>query len=226
MNLAMSAVDRSLERRRARYEGEVDALISGALRLLRRKGCAAATVADLLSEAGLSTRAFYRHFRSKEELFLAVFERDSAASGRRMEGRLAGLTGARAQLEGWIDEVLSLGYNPARARRTRLFAHEAEGLRGAYPTEFRAIRQPIHAPLVQVLEAGRRTGSFPLARPENDARSIHALTWSLVGERLEGGGPPDAASARDQVLRFCLPALGASSEPAVGQPGARVINDA
>ena len=93
MNLSSHAVDRPLERRRARYEREVDALIGGALRVLRRKGCAAATVTDVLSEAELSTRAFYRHFRCKEELFLAVFERDAAESGRRMEGRLAELPG-------------------------------------------------------------------------------------------------------------------------------------
>ena len=76
MKFAARTIDRSLEPHRARYEREVEALVSSALRVMRRKGYAAATVADVLEEAELSTRAFYRHFHSKEELFLAVFERD------------------------------------------------------------------------------------------------------------------------------------------------------
>ena len=41
------------------------------------------SVAAILAGAGLSTRAFYRHFTSKDELFLAMLKRDSdAVAGR------------------------------------------------------------------------------------------------------------------------------------------------
>jgi AcrR family transcriptional regulator len=214
MSISARTVDRTLEPRRARYAREVDALISAALRLMRRKGSASATVADVLSEAGLSTRAFYRHFRSKEELFLAVFERDSAQSSHRMEEQLAGLADPHARLEGWITEVLSLAYAAPRARRTRVLAHEASSLRGSHPAELAAINRAVLLPLERILEQGREQGVFPLARPEEDARFIHAVTWSLVELQLAGQGPPDASAARDQVLRFCYPALGARIEPA------------
>jgi AcrR family transcriptional regulator len=200
-------VARSVDAARARSAREVDELVGAALRVMRRKGCKHSTVADVLAEAGLGTRAFYRHFRSKDELFLAVFERDSRGAGQRMEEHLSGVRGARQQLAVWIDEVLSLAYERPRARRTELFLHEAGELRSAHPAEFLEIQQAVCAPLVRILVEGREAGAFPAAQPELDARSIHALVWSLVEARLGGGGPPDAVAAREHVLRFCLPAL-------------------
>lgn len=207
MSFSERAVVRSLDAARTRSEREVEALIGAALRVMRRKGSAHATVADVLAEAGLGTRAFYRHFRSKDELFLAVFERDSRAASERMEQRLVALRGPRERLTGWIDEVLTLGYERPRARRTHLLVHEAGELRSANPAEFFGIAQAVSAPLVRILEEGRAQGLFPSAEPELDARSIHALAWNLIEARLAGGGLPDAAAAREHVLRFCLPAL-------------------
>ncbi len=207
------AVDRSLDAARARSAREVEELIGAGLRVMRRKGSARATVADVLGEAGLGTRAFYRHFRSKDELFLAVFERDSHGSRERMQERVAGEDGPEAQLHAWIDEVLSLGYERPRARRTKLLLHESGELRSAYPVEFLAIAQAVCEPLARILEAGRASGAFPAADPEPDARSIHALVWNLVETRLAGGGIADPAGAREHVLRFCLPALGARFTP-------------
>ncbi len=209
MEFAARTIDRSLEPHRARYEREVETLVSSALRVMRRRGYAAATVADVLEEAELSTRAFYRHFHSKEELFLAVFERDSMESSRRMQKRLDALPSSQARLLGWIDEVLSLGYDRARAKRTRTFANEASILRSAYPAEFVGIHRAVYEPLIRVLEAGLADGTFPGTHPEEDARSIHAVSWTLIEVHLGGGGLPDLTSARAHVLRFCLPALGA-----------------
>ena len=211
MKFSSQTVERSLEPHRLRSEREVEALVGAALRVMRRKGYAAATVADVLREADLSTRAFYRQFRSKEELFLAVFERDSALSSRRMQKRLDELPNARARLLGWIDEVLSLGFDLSRARRTRVLAHEAASLRGAHPAEFVAIHRAVYEPLIRILGEGLEDGTFPDTHPEEDARSIHAVCWALVQEQLAGAGTSDAANARNHVLRFCSSALGTSA---------------
>jgi AcrR family transcriptional regulator len=171
---------------------------------------AAATVAGVLEEAGLATRAFYRHFHSKEELFLAVFERDSAESSQRMQKRLDALPDPSTRLVGWIEEVLSLGFDRRRARRTRTFASEAAILRSLHPAEFVSIQRVLYQPLLGILEAGKADGSFPHTQPEDDARSIHAVCWALVEAHLSGDGPPDAEAARAHALRFSLPSLGAS----------------
>ena len=46
---------------------------------------ASATVQDILDEAGLSTRAFYRHFGSKDDLFHALFRREAELVAERGE---------------------------------------------------------------------------------------------------------------------------------------------
>ena len=47
-------------------DAERDLILAAALDVLRRNRGEEATVADILQEAGLSTRAFYRHFQTKE----------------------------------------------------------------------------------------------------------------------------------------------------------------
>jgi hypothetical protein len=85
---------------------------------------------------------------------------------------------------------------------------EGRRLQLEFPDEFARISSAALAPLEALLAAGRASGAFPETDPPRDARSIHAVTWDLVEARL-GGGSDDVGTARSQVLRFCLPALGA-----------------
>jgi len=62
---------------------EVEQLLTAAEAVLARGGYAGLRVDDVLDEARLSTRAFYRHFRGKSELFLALFDREAALAGER-----------------------------------------------------------------------------------------------------------------------------------------------
>ena len=175
---------------------EKRALIEAGLVVLRRSGTDGCTVADVLHEAGLSTRAFYRHFASKDELVLAIYERDAVASSARLATRLHAACSPQAALEIWIDENLALGFETRRARRTRPLAREGLHLEAAFPAEFARIVAGVIDPLASVLRAA---GS---PDPERDARSIHAITWALVAEKLAGGSlSRDAAKAH--VLRFC-----------------------
>jgi AcrR family transcriptional regulator len=210
MSIASRAAERSLTNLRARAEEEVAAFIDAGLAVLRRKGGERLTVADVLAEAHRSTRAFYRHFRSKDELVLAIYERESQASTSRLRARLQNAGGAQSALASWIDETLSLAYDAGRARRTHVLAAEAKQLQQHYPAEFAAIADAQMLPLVEVLERGRAGGDFPDADPALDARCIHAVTWALAEERLFGDSTLDLPAARAQILRFCLPALGAA----------------
>lgn len=214
MSVAVRSIERTLAPRRARYAREMDVLIGAALRVMRRKGYAAATVVDVLAEAQLSTRAFYRHFRSKDELFLAVFEKEAMASRERMRGRLEAAPRPLEKLGAWIDEMLTLAYEPRRARRTKTFFCEAAALRAVFPAEFSAIYAELAKALVPILEQGRAEGVFPLAEPEADAALLCAVTWSVVEARFAGGGPPTARAARARLLSFGLRALGADLEDA------------
>lgn len=189
---------------------ERHALIRAGHAVLRGAGGAAMTVADVLAEAGLSTRAFYRHFASKDELVLAVFASESERSVARLERAVGDASDPVKAVEAWIDEVLALGFEVRRARRTQTFWREGALLRTQFPSAFAAIVDAMLVPLERVLAQGRACGALGATDPARDARSIHAVVWSLVESRLDDTGAPQTLpEARAHALRFCLPALGA-----------------
>jgi AcrR family transcriptional regulator len=206
--IARRVADRTVAPARARAVAEARALVEAALTVLRRKGAAGLTVADVLAEAGLSTRAFYRHFASKDALLLALFDADNEAVRGRVDAAMQAAADPHAALVAWVDQLLALAYSPRRSKRTQVLWTEGRRLQLEFPDEFERIFSAALAPLEALLEAGRASGAFPGADPRRDARAIHAVTWDLVEARLSGGSD-DLASARAQVLRFCLPALGA-----------------
>ena len=168
------------------------------------------SVAAILAAAGLSTRAFYRHFTSKDELFLAMLKRDSdAVAGRlrRLSEDTAG--GPAAQLRAWIDHFLGLAYHPRRRAHVVVLDSDevrvAKGYREA-SAELRADREEI---LADILRHGRDDGSFPLAVPERDAAAIHAVVDRAFAAPLLGLGLEQELLV-GYVLDFALRALGAT----------------
>src|SRR5215212_7178075 len=107
---------------------EQQALIDAGLAMLRRRGSDGLTVNDVLAEAGLSTRAFYRHFDSKDALVLAIYAHDADRARNQMQKRLNDAPSPRAALDIWIDETLGLGFDGRRAARTRPLAREGQRL--------------------------------------------------------------------------------------------------
>ena len=63
-------------------------------------------VAAILQRAGVSTRAFYRHFESKDELFLAMLRQESDALADRLDRIADEAPGAPVdQLKAWIGQM-------------------------------------------------------------------------------------------------------------------------
>jgi AcrR family transcriptional regulator len=183
---------------------ERSALIAAGLTVLRGKGSEGLTVGDVLAEAGLSTRAFYRHFDSKDALVLAIYAYDAASARERLQKRVAEAESPYRALEVWIEETLGLAFDARRARRTRPLAQEGLRLQAQFPKEFDAIVAAVLDPLVEILRA------FPGSDPHRDARSIHALTWALVVERMNGGSLT-MSEAKAHVFRYCRAAIGADA---------------
>jgi AcrR family transcriptional regulator len=182
-------------------------LLDAGLAVLRRNGYERATLDDVLAESGLSTRAVYRHFRTIDELLCAVFRKDADRAVDKLVSRLAQAETPLDGLQEWVDEVLSLAYNPRRKQRLQLvgFQSSAAGLRA----ELERGRECSIAPLVAVLRAGKTDGSFPNAEPELDAPAISALvTTAINGSEAFRQLLPTRDDAVDYLMRFILPKLG------------------
>lgn len=166
-------------------------------------------VAAILDRARLSTRAFYRHFASKDELFLAMLRQVADALTDRLDRVVEESRGnPREQLTAWVDMMFNLAHDPQlRAHLTVIDSDEVRAAKG-----YREARERLHIDrersLVAILERGRADGSFPLTQPRRDAIFINAIVSREL--TVSGHGRPDELQrARDQVLDFALRALGA-----------------
>ena len=126
-------------------------------------------VAAILDRAGLSTRAFYRHFASKDELFLAMLRQEAESLADRLDRILDQPGDPVDQLRAWVDLMFDLACDPQL--RTHLTVIDSDEVRAA--KGYREMRERLHADrersLVRVLERGRDDGSLPLAQPQQDA---------------------------------------------------------
>lgn len=62
------------ERKQREKIGREQSILAAAKKVFLQKGLAAATIEDIATEAELAKGTFYRHFRSKEEIMLAISE--------------------------------------------------------------------------------------------------------------------------------------------------------
>jgi AcrR family transcriptional regulator len=175
---------------------------------MQRNGYADVAVADILAEAGMSTRSFYRHFGSKDQLLCALYRHESEQVAERLTARVAGAAGPLAALDTWIEEIMSLGYNQAKAARVAVLGSPGAMRAEGYADESRRSMKLLLAPLEAVLADGLRDGTFPLADPASDAPLVQSVVWAAAGLNPLREPSRARAEAFGAVQAFCLRALG------------------
>ena len=190
-----SRTPRATPRRATRAEKQAQTradLIDAASHVFARRGYRAATVEEIAERAGYSHGAVYSNFASKEELFLAVFERymdlrieEVAQAGGEVEGSFA--ERARAAADQWmrrfgedretfllhLEFMIHAARDPALSRKL--------GRRMA------ALRLDIERRIAE--RAGERSAALPLS-PARLALIVRALGIGLAVEALNA---PDEA---------------------------------
>jgi AcrR family transcriptional regulator len=196
--------------RRFEPADELRLLFDAALVVMERNGYADATVADILAEAGLSTRSFYRHFESKDHLLCALYRREADGAAERLVARVCAAATPLAALDSWIEEVMSLGYDERKAARVAVLASPGAMRAEGYADETAHAIKLQTAPLEELLAAGLRDGTFALADPAADAQLVQSVVWTAA--RLNPLRLP--AQSRAEAFRaarsFCWRALGVS----------------
>jgi AcrR family transcriptional regulator len=197
--------------RRFESDDELRILLDAALVVMERNGYVDAAVADILREADLSTRSFYRHFESKDQLLCALFRREADAAAARLRAKVDEAATPRAALHAWIDEILSFGHHRVKAARVSVLgspgAMKAEG----YVDEMRHASEVLTAPLEALLRDGAADGSFPLADPGADAPLVRSVIWAAAGLNPAREKATTRTEAARQVRSFCERALGVTS---------------
>lgn len=195
-----------LDELRSRREQEHVALLRAARRVFLRRGYKQTRVEDVMKEAGISTRAFYRFHAGKDELFLELFDRANQAAMQRLQESVERHADPARQLDAYVACNLDLAYEPRLKRETKLFAAVPSELTERYADEVASCRQELLTILRAILTRGRASGAFPAAEPEDDAWSLHGALAAAMSRVLHGE-PPPRATLEKKLLRFCHAAL-------------------
>jgi AcrR family transcriptional regulator len=165
------------------------------------------TVAEVLKEAGVSTRSFYRHFESKDALLCAMYLRDAEWAAARLAKRLAAATSPVHSVELWIEGIFAFRGNARRAERVAVLGSIAAMRANGAAEVAAASRKLLTESLAIAIEAGVRDGSFrlePTLTVELASELVGAATMYAAGLATPTVEPLD----RIATTAFCLGALG------------------
>ncbi len=192
---------RTLQDRADIYAGEVRRLVDAAYAVMRRTGSVEPRVADIVETAGLSNQAFYRHFRGKDELLLAVLEDGQRRLVATLERRMARATPGAGQVQAWIEGVLEQARNPEAAANTRPFALNGARLTERYPDATATQRERVVAPLRDAVGAAGG----------DEFRDADAIYYVAMGRAEDAIARPEAPTAAEvaHLVSFSLQAIGA-----------------
>jgi AcrR family transcriptional regulator len=186
------------------------AFVAAATEVLRSEGVQALSVGRVLSKTQLGTRAFYRHFDSKDQLIAAVFLEMAHTEMSRLEQRMTGRDPVRA-VAAWIDGRLDIAFNQQIRSDLRQLSLEAQTQMFVAPELVAPAYREILRPLVEQLTRGKDLGIFSEIDPDGEALSIHGVVWANV-ERHWATSARDPHQIRDRAQRFCLGGLGLTPE--------------
>ncbi len=190
-----------LDRPKRRREATVERLLDAALETFAELGFAAASVEDVCRRGGFTRGAFYSSFRSKDELFAALFTRESARHLARAREQLAGVEDEADPVAAAVDRCMST----FRADRTWVLVHTEYRLHAARSPEAAVLLRRQAADLLGdlasfVAETAARAG-VTLAVPAQDlARIVLALLDGLAIGRVAGDDTDDDALERTALL--------------------------
>src|SRR5690349_18313799 len=143
-----------LERPKRRRAVTVERLLDAALETFAEIGFAAASVEDICSRGGFTRGAFYSSFRTKDELFAALYARETARELRQAEEQLVGIEDESDPVAAAVERSLGA----FRADRTWVLVRTEYALHAARNPEARAaLRQHTEALLTQLTELIDRT---------------------------------------------------------------------
>lgn len=186
-------------------------ILSAASKIIREEGVRALSISGVLSRAELSTRAFYRHFESKDELVSALFLEMARAETRRLRRKMAASPDPVHAVAAWIDGRLDLAFNERIRSDLRQMSLEAQSQMFATPELVSPAYGEMLRPLIEELERGNNLGLFADVHPTNDALSIQGVVWASI-ERQWATGSCELRELRGRVQLFCLRALGVDPE--------------
>ncbi len=205
----------SLSPRRNKLAPDPDvrcAIVDAASRSIHDQGVRGLNIAVVLERAQLSTRAFYRHFESKDQLVAAVFREVARGETQRLRRKMGNNAGPVEAVAAWIDGRLDLVFDENTELSLR--RHPWLGAQSNAPSSSEMVSPAYGAilePLIEQLQRGLELGAFKDIVPMTAARSIDGVVWAAA-QLQRSTDHWNRCEVRERALRFCLRGLGVAAE--------------
>ncbi|MGK2318551.1 TetR/AcrR family transcriptional regulator [Gordonia rhizosphera] len=152
--VARRIASRAVANREAMYASEVGRLIDAGRAVMATTGTSGKPrVADIVSAAGLSNDAFYRHFRSKDELVAAILEDGTDRLHDYIAHQMGKEATPRDRVVRWVHGVLSQA-EAESARTTRAVLWNAggagAGITSSPPAVGARLAELLHQPFAEL----------------------------------------------------------------------------
>jgi AcrR family transcriptional regulator len=181
-------------------------ILAAAVELIAERGYRAVTVADIVKRAAIARLKFYENFSSKEDCFLAAYDRAFEEAVRRVGEACAAPT---ASFPERVSAGLAalLDYAAAEPALARACFVEAPSLGAA----MHGARERALAGFAPLLEGARQeAGEAEL--PESVEESVFDGLYWLIYDAILTGRPDPVEELRPQLVEFALlPFLGAAA---------------
>jgi AcrR family transcriptional regulator len=176
------------------------AAVAAAAELFADRGFHSTSMAEIARGAGLSLKAMYATFDSKEALFTAVLEDVAERFSIVFEDDAE--RDPTDRLLAFVDRVLAaIDSNPTALR---LYRRGADGVpavlrdRGVDP--FAGFTDRLHRHLAETVRSAQEQGAAPGLDPDLVARALPALVIAEAGRRLDAAEPTTAATPELRAL--------------------------
>lgn len=185
-------------------------LLAAAQELIEEGGYGAASVAAIAERAGVAAGTLYRHFDSKEQLFVEVFRTVCAGEARAMRAAAEATSGGAVQR---LEQVLATFAERALRNPRLAWALLAEPVDPLVDAERLAYRERYAALIAEGLRAGIEAGELP----EQNVELTAAALVGGCGEALVG--PLSPAAGKRPPTGELVAALRVFVRRAVGAAG-------
>ena len=190
----------------------VEAIRAAAFAQFAERGYPVVTVRDIMKACGLTQGALYNHFKSKDELLLAVLTDGQHRLLATLEARMARVEPGAPQLAAWIEGVMAQARNADAAENTRPFAINGARIADRFPDEWAASHETLMTPLrAAVAVAG--------GDPERDADAIYHVAFGEMEDALKRRVHPTRDDV-EHLVAFAIRGANLSrSEPHANERG-------
>lgn len=181
-------------------------ILESAFRLFVERGVQAVGMAEIAEDTGLRRNSLYRYFSSRDDIVVALFERDQPDYAERSEAILNQDRPALERLLAWADDQISYAVEPAHALAgqllgaTTMLSAEAQA---TLADGHRRLTHSIHATVTEHL--GGQSG----ADADILTELIGATVMAATRYAIERGATPNLR----QLLKRTLHSMLTAQEP-------------